>query len=77
LFIANNSRRKSPKRGTPLQIFDELVSFPQLQLRPGFSLELLLIQEEEVRRFDGSRGWLRKMDAITVLGKRGNAILYA
>ena len=57
---SSQSRRKSPKRGTPVQIFEELVSFPQLLLRPRFSLELLLIQEEEVRRYDGSRGWRRK-----------------
>jgi len=53
-------RRKSPKRGTYEQVFEELVSFPKLLASPNFSLELLLIQEEEVRRYDGSRGWRRK-----------------
>jgi hypothetical protein len=43
------SRRKSPRRGTPVQVFAELVSFPRLVLHPNFTLELLLIHEEEVR----------------------------
>ena len=43
------SRRKSPKKETLEQVFDELVSFPQLLLHPNFSLELLLTQEEDVR----------------------------
>ena len=54
------SRRKSTKRGGFEYVFDELVSFPQLLMNPNFSLELLLIQEEEVRRYDGTRGWRRR-----------------
>jgi len=54
------SRRKSPKRGVFEYVFDELVSFPQLLMNPNFSLELLLIQEEEVRRYDSTRGWRRR-----------------
>ena len=54
------SRRKSPKRGAIEQVFGELVSFPHLLSSPNFSLDVLLIQEEEVRRFDGKRGWRRK-----------------
>ena len=54
------SRRKSPKRGTPEQIFDELVAFPKLLSNPNFSLELLLIHEDEIRRYDAKRGWRRK-----------------
>lgn len=54
------SRRKSPKRGSIEQIFKELVSFPQLLSNPSFSLHALLIQEEEVRRYDGTRGWRRR-----------------
>jgi hypothetical protein len=41
-------------------MFRELVSFPELFLDRNFSLEVLLIQEEEVRRYDGRRGWRRK-----------------
>ena len=54
------SRRKSPKRGTVYEVFRELVSFPQLLANPNFSLHVLLIQEEEARRYDGRRGWRRK-----------------
>ena len=54
------SRRKSPKRGKAEDIFQELVSFPKLLSNPNFSLEVLLIQEEEVRSYDGNRNWRRK-----------------
>ncbi|MEE8392015.1 MAG: hypothetical protein V3S14_14635 [Anaerolineae bacterium] len=53
-------RRKSPKRGALEHVFGELVSFPHLLSNPNFSLDVLLIQEEEVRRYDGKRGWRRK-----------------
>ncbi len=131
-------RRKSPKRGSPLQVFDELVSCPELMAHPNFSLEVLLTREDEVRRQLPSprrrrKPWrrhdrqlievvgrmvfrdpadfrvflpdglpdpfttqdlaqalgqsqylaqqmaycLRKMGAISVVGKRGNALLYS
>jgi len=54
------SRRKSPRRGKVEDVFWELVSFPELLLSPNFSLEVLLIQEEEVRRYDGKRRWRRR-----------------
>jgi len=54
-------RRKSPKRGTIEDVFSELVHVPHLMPLPNFSLEVLLIQEEEVRCQDGShRAWRRK-----------------
>ena len=53
-------RRKSPKRGTLFHIFDELVSFPELLANRNFSLHILSIHEEEVRRHDKHRGWRRK-----------------
>ena len=131
-------RRKSPKRGAVVDVFRELVRIPHLPPHPNLSLEVLLIQQDEIWRYDGRRGWrrkgwivhqrhlidvverhtfatpaewcallpddlpdsfttadlarglqrprrlaqqmaytLRKMDAIQVAGKRGNAILYA
>lgn len=54
------TRRKSPKRGRIEDVFKELVSFPELLNSPNFSLEVLLIQEEEIRRYDGRRGWRRR-----------------
>ena len=53
------SRRRSPKRGAVVDLFAELVSFPELVAHPGLTLEVLLVREEELRRFDGTRGWRR------------------
>ena len=53
-------RRKSPRRGDILNLFKELVSFPELLCHRNFSLEVLFIQEEEVRRYRGRRSWRRK-----------------
>jgi hypothetical protein len=52
-------RRKSPKRGRPVDLFAELVSFPGLAVEPNFTLELALIQEEELRRYTGEKRWRR------------------
>ncbi len=55
-------RRKSPKRGRPEEVFKELVSFPRLMCRDTFALEVVLTQEEELRRYDPdrwrNRGWV-------------------
>ena len=54
-------RRKSPKRGRLEDLFWELVSIPQLLSNPNFSLEVLMIREEEVRRYEGKRKkWRRR-----------------
>jgi hypothetical protein len=57
---AETGRRKSPKRGSVYDLFAELVSFPELVAADGFSIEVLLTQEEELRRFDGTKAWRRK-----------------
>jgi hypothetical protein len=54
------SRRKSPKRGAAVDLFGELVSFPRLIGHENLTLEVLLIREEEVRRFDAKKRWRRK-----------------
>lgn len=54
------SRRKSPQHGAVEYVFRELVSFPELLNHPNFSLEVVLIHEEEVRRHDGTRAWRRR-----------------
>jgi len=51
------TRRKSPRRGRLSEVFDELVSFPELMRNPNFSLEIALIREEEVREYQGGRHW--------------------
>jgi len=50
-------RRKSPKRGRFVDVFNGLVSFPQLVKSKNFTLEILMIQEEEIRWFDGKHMW--------------------
>jgi hypothetical protein len=54
------TRRKSPKRGRVEDLFRELVSLPHLILNPNFSLEVLLIEEEEMRRYTGKSNWHRR-----------------
>ena len=36
------------------------MSFPRLLAHPNFGLDALLIQEEEIRRYDGTRAWRRR-----------------
>ena len=52
-------RRRSPKHGAVEHLFEELVRLPKLLANPNFALEVLLTQEEEVRFYDGRRGWRR------------------
>lgn len=58
------SRRKSPKRGSPYDLFDELVSFPHLAADPNLTIEVLLVREEELRCDDGRGSWRRKGASI-------------
>ncbi len=53
-------RRKSPKHGTVTDLFDEMVRIPTLLGAPGFSVEVLLTQEEEFRQHRPGRAWRRK-----------------
>jgi hypothetical protein len=54
------SRRRSPRHGSALDLFSELVSFPELIDHPNFSLEIVLVSEEEILSYDGTRGRRRK-----------------
>ena len=54
------SRRKSPKRGQAVALFDELVSIPELAAHPRFSLEIVLTREEEIRREGRGGSWRRR-----------------
>ena len=53
------SRRRSPKRGIAADVCSELTSFPSLLSHPNLSVEVLLVQEEEVRRPDPG-AWRKK-----------------
>jgi hypothetical protein len=54
------TRRRSPKRGRVEDLFWKLVSIPQLISSRNLSLEVLLIREEEARRYAGGRTWRKK-----------------
>jgi hypothetical protein len=58
------SRRRSPKRGSIYDIFPELVGLPALVHDPHFSLEVLLIHEEQIWRDDGQGSWRRRRWSI-------------
>ncbi|MFW9795156.1 MAG: hypothetical protein ACFFEE_12680 [Candidatus Thorarchaeota archaeon] len=54
------SRRRSPKQMGFADVFEELVRFPRIVAYDNFSLEVLLIKEEEIRRQDGKGSWRRR-----------------
>jgi hypothetical protein len=54
------SRRRSPKRGRLEDLFWEIVSLARPFAGPNLSLEVLMIEEEEVRRHEAGRRWRRK-----------------
>lgn len=54
------TRRRSPKRGTVAQVAEPLVSIPHLLDHPNFELEVVLIEEEELRRHSPDGPWRRK-----------------
>ena len=57
---AKPSRRLSPKRGSLLTLFDQLVSFPTLIAEPNFSIEVVLTHEDQLRHREPGRAWRRK-----------------
>lgn len=57
-------RRKSPKRGRVEDVFRQLVRIVEYIPHRNFSLDVLLVQDEEVRRDDGQGSWRRKHKSI-------------
>ncbi|MGD6934200.1 MAG: hypothetical protein ACQCN5_08345 [Candidatus Bathyarchaeia archaeon] len=53
-------KRKSTKKGILTDVFRELIRIPTLLGNDKFSLEILFIDEEEVRCADGKGSWRRK-----------------
>ena len=53
--------RKSPRRRSILDLFEELTSLPTLLSHPNLSLDVLLIEEEQLRE-PGPRGQRKVMD---------------
>jgi hypothetical protein len=62
------SRRKSPKLGSVYNLFDELIRIPDLMNNDNFSIELIMIIEEEIRIDDGKGSWRRK--GISIIDRR-------
>jgi len=63
VFDANGKReyrRKSPRRGSPWDLFNALVYAPELPLTPGLAIELVLLDASEQRLRDGKGSWRRK-----------------
>jgi hypothetical protein len=58
------ARRKSPKTGRLSDLFAELVSIPDLIKHENLTLEIAMIQEEEIRHADGRGSWRRKGHSI-------------
>jgi hypothetical protein len=67
------SARRSPKRGRVEHVFARLVSIPALLCRPGFELEVVLTEEEEVRVFRPGRAYRRRGWVVT--GRRLTAVV--
>ncbi|MGD2061899.1 MAG: hypothetical protein PVF87_13590, partial [Acidimicrobiia bacterium] len=53
-------RRRSPKRGAVVDVFSELVSFPELVATQDLEIEVVLTREEEYRVHTPGRSWRRK-----------------
>ena len=58
------SRRKSPRRGRVEHLFQEMIRIPALANHPNFSLDVILMQEEEIWIDDGKGSWRRKYWSI-------------
>jgi hypothetical protein len=55
-----DTRRKSPRTGCVEDLFGQMVYFPYLITDANFSLHVLLIREEELRRYDAKKQWRRR-----------------
>lgn len=54
------SRRKSPKHGQTVDVFNELVRIPHMLTHTNLTVGVLLTQQEEIWRDDGRGSWRRK-----------------
>ena len=61
-------RRASPKRGSYRDLFAELMRIPHLVGNPNFTLEVLLVEVEELRCADGLGSWRRR--GVSILDTR-------
>lgn len=61
-------RRKSPKKGTVYDVFSELVHIPTVLQEENFSLEVVMVVEEQLRCFDGKGSWRRR--GVSIIDRR-------
>lgn len=61
-------RRKSPKKGKPFHLFKELIRIPDLLNEDNFTMEVILIKEEDIWCEDGRGSWRRK--GVTVQDRK-------
>jgi hypothetical protein len=67
------TRRKSPKRGSVANVVEVLVSIPHMLDHPNFEVEVVLIEEEEVRAYDPAR--VRRRGGWRVVSRRLTDVL--
>jgi hypothetical protein len=60
-------RRKSPRQGTPWDLFKALVYAPELPELPGLTIELALVEVSEQRVRDGRGSWRRR--GVSIAGR--------
>jgi len=63
-----NSRRRSPKRGRLLDVFDQLVYMPDLIRRSNFTLCVFMVKIDELRVRDGKGSWRR--GGVSIVDRR-------
>jgi hypothetical protein len=61
-------KRKSPKKGVLVDVFRELVMIPEVIGADNFSLEVLFVDEEEIRCADGKGSWRRR--GVSIIERR-------
>jgi len=54
------SKRRSPKRGNLVDVFQELIRMPEIINIENISIEILMIKMDEIRCADGRGSWRRK-----------------
>lgn len=52
-------RRKSPKHGKMVEVFNELIRIPKILLLPKISICVVLVEVEEIWKNDGKGSWRR------------------
>lgn len=67
------SVRRSPKRGTPADVFDELLYIRNALRSKNLSLEVLMTVERELRCADGLGSWRRS--GVSIVGRELLAIV--